>query len=278
MNSLRALLRRPLLHVAGFSLCINLLMLIPALFMLQVFDRVLVSRSTDTLLVLLAGAAIGLLILLTLDQLRVRLQATAGQMVGESLAPAVTRILMANGARREGRASTEGLRDVNALRALFSAQGLLALFDAPWLLVYVAIIWAAHPWLGITASAAALLMVALAVLNDALTRAGIEVMQGASASATRFLEASLANAEVAQALGMTNALISRWQQRGAQVSRLQGPATDRLAVMAAVTRTLRQAVQVIMLSVGASGGRWPPSNRSWGAGRCWQRPGSPCGA
>ncbi len=251
MKPLLHLLQRPLLHVAGFSFFINLLLLVPSIFMLQVFDRVLVSGSVDTLVVLLVGAFLGLGLMMALDYLRARLQGVAGTLVAESLSPAVTRLLVAQGARRSGWAHTEGLRDIGTLRSLFSAQGLLALFDTPWIAIYVAIIWMAHWALGATALAAALLMLGLAVANDRLTRGAIESLQNAAAGSTRYLETSLANAEVVQALGMTDALIARWRQKNAQANALQGPTAQRTVAMAALTRTLRQAVQIVMLAVGA---------------------------
>ena len=169
-KTLLGLLRRPLLHVAGLSFFVNFLLLVPALFMLQVFDRVLASQSGETLLVLMIGVGVALALLLALDYLRARLQGVAGNIVAESLSPAVTKIVVAQGARRSGRGTSESLRDVGSLRALFSAQGLLALFDAPWVIVYAAVIWFAHPVLGMAAAGAAVLMLALALLNDFVTR------------------------------------------------------------------------------------------------------------
>ena len=251
MKSLIHLLKKPLLHIAGFSFFINLLLLVPSIFMLQVFDRVMVSRSTDTLLVLMLGAGIGLGLLFSLDRVRSGLQGVAGNLVGEALSPVITRLVVAQGARRSGRASTESLRDIATLRSLFSAQGLLALFDAPWMVFYVALIWFAHHWLGFTALAAAVLMMVLAVVNDRVTRSDIEALQKVAAGATRYLEASLVNAEVAQTLGMTDALIARWRALNGEVAALQGPTARKTVAMAALTRTLRQAVQIVMLGVGA---------------------------
>lgn len=251
MTPLLQLIRRPLLHVAGLSFFVNLLLLVPALFMLQVFDRVLASQSGDTLAVLLLGVGIALALLLALDYLRSRLQGVAGNLVAEALSPTVARITVAQGARRSGRAPGEGLRDVASLRALFSSQGLLALFDAPWVVVYVAVIWLAHPALGLAAGAAAVLMLGLALLNDFITRRDIESLQKAAGGATRYLEASLQNAEVAQAMGMTDALLGRWRQKNAEVTALQGPTARKSVLMTATTRTVRQAVQVLILGLGA---------------------------
>jgi PrtD family type I secretion system ABC transporter len=249
-STLLLLLRSPLVHVAGLSFFVNLLLLVPALFMLQVFDRVLSSQSGDTLLMLLLGVGIALVLMLALDHLRARLQGVAGNLVGEALSPVVARITVAQGAQRTG-ARGDGLRDVATLRTLFSSQGLLALFDAPWVVVYVAVIWLAHPALGFAAAAAALLMLGLAVLNDRLTRRDIELLTRVAGRANRYLESSLANAEVAQALGMTDALLARWRVRNAEALALQGPIARKSVLMAATTRTVRQAVQVAMLALGA---------------------------
>ena len=251
MKQLLQLLKRPLIDVVGLSFFVNLLLLVPALFMLQVFDRVLASQSGETLLVLMIGVGVALALLLALDYVRSRLQGVIGNVVAESLSPAVTKIAVAQGARRSGRGSSESLRDVGSLRALFSTQGLLALFDAPWVIVYVAVIWIAHPVLGMAAAAAALVMLLLALINGFATRKEIEALQKTAAGATRYLEASLRNAEVTQALGMTDALIARWRQKNGDVTALQQPTASKTVAMAALTRTVRQSVQVLMLALGA---------------------------
>ena len=250
MNPLTGLLRRPLLHVAAFSLAVNLLMLIPAVFMLQVFDRVLASQSHETLLMLLIGAAIGLGMLLVLDYLRARLQGVAGNLVAEALSPAVTLAVIAARSRGET-AHAESLRDVASLRSLFSAQGLLALFDAPWLLAYVGVIWLFHPVLGVAAAVSAVVMLLLAWANDWLTRSDIDALQQQATAAGRYLESSFANAEVAQALGMAPALIGRWQELNDKVTALQRPIARRTVAVAAATRVLRQVIQIALLALGA---------------------------
>jgi PrtD family type I secretion system ABC transporter len=251
MKPLFQLLERPLLFVAAFSFFVNLLLLAPALFMLQVFDRVLTSQSQETLLVLLLGVALALGLMSMLDYLRGRLQGVAGNLIAEQLSPTVAKLMLARTARRAERAPSEGLRDVSALRNLFSAQGLLALFDMPWAFVYVAVIWLAHPLLGMAAAAASLLMLVLAVVNDRVTRRDIEALQKEAARATRYLEASMQNAELAQSLGMGDALIGRWRHLNAGVSALQGPTARKSVAMAALTRTTRQAVQVLLQALGA---------------------------
>ena len=252
METLFQLLKRPLFAVVALSFFVNLLLLAPALFMLQVFDRVLTSQSQETLLVLLIGMAVALGLMLILDYLRSRLQGVAGNLLGEHLSPIVARVMLARSARwSEEGVPVEALRDVAALRNIFSAHGLLALLDTPWAFAYVAVIWLAHPVLGMAAATAALLMLILAALNDRITRRDIDALQKEAARATRYLESSMHNAEVVQSLGMGDALLARWNSLNDRVGALQGPAARNSVAMAAITRTARQWVQVLMPALGA---------------------------
>lgn len=251
MDALAVLLRRPLAWVAVLSLLVNLLLLAPALFMLQVFDRVLASRSEETLLALLLGVGLAIAFMLVLDLLRSRLQGVIGSLVADALAPRVARVLLARMAGARERVPGEGLRDVQALRNLFSAQGLVALLDLPWVAVYVGVIWVAHPSLGMAALAASVAMLLLALANDLATRRGIETVQTQAAQATRSLEASLQNAEVVQALGMAPAVLQRWQSLNVAGAAVQQALARRSVPLAAATRALRQVVQVLIPALGA---------------------------
>src|SRR4029450_2643886 len=278
---------RPLLgSLFVFSFVMNLLFIVPSLFMLQVFDRVLPSNSRETLLVLLAGTAVALLILFVLDCVRNRLQHVAGAILDERLSPPVVKAIVARSARaphssgpesvraaaptppgplpppvvkpivaRSARAphsmGPEGVRDVAALRAVFSANGLIALFDAPWVIVYGAVIWGCHPALGLGAAIAAVVMLALAGLNDLVSRRGLDNLQREGRRAAHYVETSLRNAEVLQALGMTKHLLARWRALQDQISATQTRASRRGVFFTAVTRFLRQAIQILMMALGA---------------------------
>ncbi|HEY8356171.1 MAG TPA: type I secretion system permease/ATPase [Ramlibacter sp.] len=251
MKSLLAYLQRPLAHLAVLSFFVNLLLLAPALFMMQVFDRVLVSRSLDTLLVLLLGMAVALTLGAVIDYTRNRLQGVVGNMVSEYLSPATASVVLAQAARRTHAPGAANLRDVNALRTVFSGQGLLAIMDVPWVVVYVAVIWLAHPWLGIASAIACAVMLGLALLNDRLTRSNIETLQAHAGKTNRYLEASVDNAEVVETLGMRHAVVDRWRRMNGTVTDLQRPTARRSVSMAAITRMFRQAVQVLLQALGA---------------------------
>ena len=243
---------RPLLGcIAAFSFFINVLFLVPAIFMLQVFDRVLPSRSQETLIVLLAGTGVALLILLLLDYVRNRLQNVLGNIIDERLSPPVVHAIVAKAARAPQSAKTEGIRDVAVLRNAFSANGLIALFDAPWVVAYVLVIWAFHPALGMGAAAASALMLILAWMNDLVSRRSLEDLQQEARGAARYVESSLRNAEVLQALGMTETLLARWQALQNRVMALQTSSSRRGVAFSAMTRCFRQAIQILMLALGA---------------------------
>lgn len=251
MSALLPSIRGPLWGVAGLSLLVNLLLVAPALFMLQVFDRVLASRSQETLLLLLLGVGLAIAFVFALDVLRGRIQGVLGNLVADELSPRVTRAMLAGAARR-GTASGEGLRDVAAVRNVFGSQGLLALMDVPWAPIYIAVIWLAHPWLGVAAFVSALVLLGLAWLNDRVTRAGIEAVQVRAAEATRSLETSLHGAEVVQTLGMAPAVLARWRQLNAACAQVQRRLARRSVALSGASRALRQAVQVLLPALGAT--------------------------
>lgn len=243
---------RPLLgYIAVFSFFINLLFLVPAFFTLQVFDRVISSNSLDTLLVLLVGTCVALLILLLLDYVRTRLQNVLGNLVDERLSPPVVTAIVERAARAPAGARTEGIRDVAALRTVFSANGLIAVFDAPWVVVYVGVIWMFHPALGVGAAFSALLMLVLAWLNDRMSRRALEELQHEGRRASQYVESSLRNAEVLQALGMTQRLLLRWRALQDQLAATQTTASRSTAAFTAATKSARQAIQILMLALGA---------------------------
>ena len=243
---------RPLLGcIAAFSFVINLLFLVPAFFTLQVFDRVISSNSLETLVVLVIGTGVALLILLLLDYVRTRLQNVLGNLVDERLSPPVVNAIVQRAARVPGSGRTEGIRDVAALRNVFSANGLIAVFDAPWVVVYVGVIWMFHPALGLGAAFSALLMLALAWLNDRISRRALEDLQHEGRRASQYVESSLRNAEVLQALGMTQRLLKRWRTLQDQIAATQTSASRSTVAFTAATKALRQAIQILMLALGA---------------------------
>jgi PrtD family type I secretion system ABC transporter len=243
---------KPLLvHLAAFSFVINLLFLVPAIFTLQVFDRVIPSNSVETLTVLLLGVGTALAIVLVLDYARLRLQHLTGNIIEEQLSPPVILTIVKATALAPQAVRSDAIRDVGLLRNLFAANGVTALLDAPWVVVYVGVIWLFDPLLGMGAAACAAVMLMLAWLNDWLSRGALDTLQIEALRASRYVEGSLRNAEVLQAMGMTQRLLGRWRQQQDTILALQTRATRTSVAFIAVTKFVRQAIQVLMMALGA---------------------------
>ncbi|HVL36066.1 MAG TPA: type I secretion system permease/ATPase [Burkholderiales bacterium] len=248
MHTLVAGLRPVLPAAVLFSFAVNLLLLVPPLYLLQVFDRVLTGRSGETLVALTAAAALALVVMALLEAARSRLFALASAKLERTLGPRVLAALLERGG---GARSAPGLRDVQCLRAFLAGPGAAALFDAPWLPLFLGLIFLFHPLLGAIALAGSIAMWLLAALNERLTRAPLERAQAEAQATARFIDAGLRNAPAAAALGMLPALARGWARRNdrALVEHLQVGAL--LARYAAWTKFARQAVQVAMLAAGA---------------------------
>jgi len=236
---------------AGFSLVLNLLMLVPALFMLQVFDRVLTSRSIETLVMLGVLSVGALLFMAYLDVIRARLLTAAAVSLEKHLGPRVLADMIRRHAAPGAGEAPYGLRDVNSLRTFLTGPGILSLFDAPWAVIYVLIIFLFHPLLGAIALGGALAMLGLGVLNEKLSRQPLEAMQLEARTAGRFADQSITNAEVARALGMVESLARGWEFNNRKVLESQLQANRASSVLTGATRFLRQFLQVAMLAAGA---------------------------
>jgi PrtD family type I secretion system ABC transporter len=244
-------LQRYFAYAGFFSLAINALLLVPALYMLQVFDRVLSSRSEETLVMLSVGALLALAMMAALDVLRARLLAACGIALDRWLGPSVLQGLLDQTARLGGAEHLNGLRDVGTLRGFLVGAGVIALFDAPWLPLFLVLIYLFHPLLGAVALAGAALMLLLAVLNERLTRAPLEQVLAAGRRAGRFIDASTAHAETVSALGMQRAVTRRWQALNEEALREQVAASGLGATFSGLSKFTRQFIQMAMLGVGA---------------------------
>lgn len=239
------------LSAAGFSLLVNLLLLAPALFMLQVFDRVLTSRSMETLIMLFVLVIGALLVMAYLDMIRSRLLTAAAVTLEKRLGPRVLSEMIRRSASPGAGDAMHGLRDVNSLRAFLTGPGILAIFDAPWVPVYVLIILLFHPWLGMLALAGAIALFMLAIANERMSRRPLEAMQAESRKAGRFAEQGIVNAEVARALGMVDGLARGWEGHSRKGLEYQLQASRAGSMLTSTTRFMRQALQIAMLATGA---------------------------
>lgn len=239
------------LFVAIFSLFLNMLMLVAPLYMMQIYDRVLASRSKDTLYALTL-LAIGLLAVsavleLVRGRILVRLAARLDRRLTHNLFAAIIQDRIATG--QSG--GSQPIRDLEIIRGFLTGPGLIALFDAPWVPLFLALIFLFHPLLGVVSCAGAALLLVLAVLSEFTTRAPLQEAAAEMIQAHRFAEASLRNADVIWALGMMGDLRRRWQERHLSALGLSGMASDRLGVFSAIAKFVRPLLQIGLLGFGA---------------------------
>ena len=250
LGVLRPLLA-PLRTVLLFSLVINLALLAPSIFMLQVFDRVLTTRSVETLLVV-ALIAVGTLALMgVLEFLRTRALGGIGVRLEQEHGPRILAQMMRASARQGGRSYLDGMRDLTTVRTFLGGPGVVAFCDAPWTVIYLALIWLFHPSLGLLATLFTALLILLAWLNERLSRETISQLTDSTRKAGRLVDSSLRNAEVVTALGMQPALTHRWEQHNARSHHLQLDLGRGAGAVTALSRFTRQFVQVAMLGYGA---------------------------
>jgi PrtD family type I secretion system ABC transporter len=212
---------------------------------------VLSSRSGETLAVLSFAALIALVAMALLDVVRARLLAAAGAALDRRAGPRALETILVQTARLGGSAHLNGLRDVSTLRAFFSGPGLVTLFDAPWLPLFLLLIFLFHPLLGALALAGSSVMVICAYLNERMTRKPLERAQAQARQAGRFIDVSVRNAEVVDALGMLPAVTRRWASLNEEALRSHAHALGIGAGYSGFTKLSRQLIQLAMLGAGA---------------------------
>lgn len=242
--------RPDFLRAAGLSLFSNLLMLAPAIYMLQVYDRVLTSRNTTTLLMLTLLLLALLAVMGALESARSGILRRVGVGLDQQLGARVFDALLRRNLRAPEGNAIQALHDLTNLRQ-FLGGGLIVLFDAPWVPIYIVVIALIHPFLGLFALLAALVILALALVNERLTRQPLDEAQKNSMRAAAVASGQLRNAEVAEALGMMGGLRARWSQLQARVLALQELASERGGAVGASTRFVRLASQSLILGLGA---------------------------
>ncbi|MBH3235849.1 type I secretion system permease/ATPase [Serratia marcescens] len=249
--SVLAAYRRVFWGIALFTAVINLLMLAPALYMLQVYDRVLPSGNRMTL-AMLTLMVVGLYLFMGLlewvrSQVVIRLGAQMDMRLNQRVYDAAFETNLKTGNPLAGQA----LNDLTNLRQFATGNALFAFFDAPWFPVYLLVVFLLHPWLGALASAGVIVLVLLAWLNQRVSQAPLAEAGRVALSATQQANGNLRNAEAIAAMGMLTDLRLRWLRQHQQFLLLQNRASEKIAAVTAWSKTVRLALQSLMLGCGA---------------------------
>lgn len=244
--------RASFFSVGLFSMFINLLMLVPAFYMLQVYDRVVTSGSIPTLVML---TLVMILLMVTMgglewvrSRIMVRVSTRMDTLLGHRLYDASFKQALASGGMQ---ASAQPLSDMTGLRQFLTGNGLFAFFDAPWVPIYIAIMFMFHPWFGVMAIIAVIILSTIAVINEKVTSKMLNEANRENMAATQFTSKNLRNAEVVESMGMLGRIRDRWQEKNHKVLALQGIASDRAGILTSLSKTIRLIVQSLVLGLGA---------------------------
>lgn len=242
---------RNAVYVVGvFSFFINLLMLTTAIYMLQVYDRVLASRSYDTLIYLTLAAIVALMALALLDAARARVLVQVSYWLDNALSPAA--LEKSPDEMIKGHSyGPQSIRDIGTIRQFVAGSGIFTLFDAMWVPIYLVAILYLSPWLFLLATLGAIALFALAILNEIITRRLLTEANIKAITAQGYIDASLRNAEAIQAMGMMPNIIQHWESKNSDVLHAQTIASNRSSAVLAFSKFMRMALQILMLGVGA---------------------------
>lgn len=254
-NSLQAALKAcksSFISVGFFSLFINALMLVPTFYMLQVYGRVVTSGSVSTLVMLTIIMTVLMVTMGALELVRSRIMVRVSTKLDILLSRDLYRASFKRALDSGGMdSSAQALNDLTGLRQFMSGNGLFAFFDAPWLPIYIAVMFMFHPWYGWMAIICAVILVIFAILNERMTGATLAAANKENIAASLYTNKNLRNAEVIESMGMLNTLINRWANRQKNVLILQSIASDNGGLMSNISKTFRMLVQSLILGLGA---------------------------
>lgn len=238
--------------LAAFSGLSNILMLTSSFFMLQVYDRVLPGRSIPTLAALLLLAVILYAFQSGLDLVRTRISGRVGRYLDERLGLRVFEavVRMPLKARGDGD-GLQPLRDLDQVRSFLSGGGPTALFDLPWLPIYLGICFLFHFWIGLTALAGAVVLVAVTCLTEARTRGPSKAYSRLAVARSALATEGRRNAEVLHAMGMRRQAAYRWQEINCKYLAAHEHASDIGSGLGGLSKLFRSVLQSLVLSVGA---------------------------
>ena len=243
--------RRAFLQVGGFSFVINMLMLVPAIYMLQLYDRVLMSRNSATLLMLTLLVLVLYVLLSMLELVRSRVLVRVGTQLDVMLSNRIFTAAFERNLQRQGGNPAQALSDLTTVRQFLSGAGIFAFFDTPWTPIFIIVAGLLHPLIGLFCLIGALILLALAWLNEMVTRKPLAEAMTHAMAAGQYANNNLRNAEVIEAMGMLGNIRRRWHERQQKFLALQALASDRSGVVMAVSKFMRITLQSLVLGLGA---------------------------
>jgi PrtD family type I secretion system ABC transporter len=244
--------RRAFWSVALFSGVVNMLMLAGPLYMLQIYDRVLSSRSVPTLVALSVFLCGAYLFQGALDIIRSRIVVRAARLLDRRLETTVHGAVLhlaINSPNRSG--AQQPVRDLDQIRAFLTSPGPIAIVDMPWMPVFLAICFLIHPWLGFVALFGGILLIVVTILNERASRAPARAVAHDAGFRAAMIEADRRNSETVVAMGMRGTLARRWARVNDQYINALGHASDITSNFGSISKMLRLLSQSAILGLGA---------------------------
>ena len=244
--------RHYFIYAGAFSAAVNILMLVPIIYMLQVYDRVIASGSLSTLSMLTLLMVFLLSAMGAFEWVRSMILISASNKLEENLRERVFNATFKNSLMSGGMGGgAQPLSDLSNLRQFLTGNGLFAFFDAPWFPIYIAIMFMFHTWFGVVAIFAGIVMVALAYVTEKVTTGKLQDANNEANWVNNQVGGSLRNAEVIAAMGMTADIRQRQQERADKVLMLQTDASKWAGIITSFSKTFRVIVQSLILGLGA---------------------------
>lgn len=255
LEEIHAARRKSRVHfwfIAVFSFFVNILMLTSPFYMLQVYDRVLSSKSLETLLALTLLVGFLYLMMGILDFVRGRVLTRVGLQFYEELAPRVFGAMQDKTAAGFGDEQTKiAMRDLEAMQKSLASPVTSAFFDMPWAPIFLGVVALFHPWLGLLALVGGIVLVAFALINQRVSKKKVDVANMMSSSAHLASDTIRDNAEIVQGMGMKGAALAKWSSIRRMAVEAELGATDTTGGFSATTKAFRLALQSAMLGLGA---------------------------
>ena len=237
--------------IAIFTACINILMLVPSIYMLEVYDRVLASRN-ETTLYMLSLMVLGLFALISvLEYIRSMVVIRIGAKMDTFLNNRVYTAAFEQNLRSTGVNAGQALNDLTTIRQFVTGNGMFAFFDAPWFPIYLIVIFVFSFWMGLFALISVILLVSLAWLNEIVSRKPLAEANTTAIRSSNLATNNLRNAEVIEAMGMLPNMRKRWYAEHLKFLKLQAEASQKASKVSSITKFARISVQSLILGVGA---------------------------
>jgi len=243
--------KKSFIMVGFFSFFVNLLMLVPPLYMLQLYDRVITSRSEDTLIMLTLIVVVLFITMSLLEIVRSKVLIRIGNKLDSILSQRVFDSLFELANKNPGKATSMPLGDLTQVRQFMTGNGVFAFFDAPWIPIYIAVLFFFHPMFGYFAIFAAIVLLCFTIINEYSTKTKLAEANGANRASSIFVDSNLRNAEVVNALGMKNSIRDKWEEKYYTFLNAQNDASAKAGVWSNISKTSRMMFQSLMLGLGA---------------------------